>query len=137
MLQEWQIDHREVSEDDRFSAYLEMRKDWDAVRFSEAFRSQYLSELEAEDPGKTRRWWVKEAEYRQIMQLYIGRHCPSGSEFPKYVEAVKRRLAEHGFTRSFQLEEDLKRQDKLATWIEYLHFEYCWHDSFVRNVELS
>ena len=48
--------------------------------------------------------------------------------FPEYVEIVKRRFARHGFTRTFQLDEDLTRQDKLTTWIEYLHFEYCWYD---------
>ena len=55
--------------------------------------------------------------------------------FPKYVEGVKGGLAEHGFTRSFQLEEDPERQDKLTTWIEYLDFEYWWYDKEMRFVK--
>lgn len=38
-----------------------------------------------------------------------------GDYFSAYVEKVKRRLALHGFTRTFKLEEDPKRQDKLTT----------------------
>ena len=45
--------------------------------------------------------------------------------FPAHVERMKQCLAEHGFTRRFRLDEDLSRQDKLATWIEYLYYEYC------------
>ncbi|KAF2189278.1 hypothetical protein K469DRAFT_724003 [Zopfia rhizophila CBS 207.26] len=46
--------------------------------------------------------------------------------FPIYVRAVKDRLTKHGFTRTFQLDEDPARQDKLTTWIEYLGYEYWW-----------
>jgi hypothetical protein len=55
--------------------------------------------------------------------------------FPAHVETVKRRLAQHGFTRIFQLDEDPKRQDKLTTWIEYLNFEYWWYDRYVSSVK--
>jgi hypothetical protein len=55
--------------------------------------------------------------------------------FPKYVEGVKGGLAEHGVTRSFQLEEDPERQDKLTTWMEYLDFEYWWYDKDMRFVK--
>jgi hypothetical protein len=55
--------------------------------------------------------------------------------FPKYVEGVKGGLAEHGFTRPFQLDEDPERQDKLTTWIEYLDFEYWWYDKDMRFVK--
>ena len=50
--------------------------------------------------------------------------------FPEYVEALKERLAKHGFTRTFQLEEDAARQDKMTTWIEYLGYEYWWYDRY-------
>ena len=40
-----------------------------------------------------------------------------------YVEQVKRRLALHRFTQTFELEKEPKRQDKWATWIEYLNCE--------------
>jgi hypothetical protein len=40
---------------------------------------------------------------------------------------VEERPAEHGFTRSFELDKEPKRQDTLTTCIEYLDFEYCWY----------
>lgn len=48
--------------------------------------------------------------------------------FQAYAEAVKERLAKHGFLPAFQLEEDLGKQDQLTTWIEYLAHEYWWYD---------
>ncbi|KAH8889940.1 hypothetical protein GQ53DRAFT_689303 [Thozetella sp. PMI_491] len=54
--------------------------------------------------------------------------------FPEYLDEVKRRFAKHGFTRTFQLDEDPKRQDKLTTWIEYLNYEYSWYDKYSRDV---
>ncbi|PQE30160.1 ankyrin 2,3 unc44 protein [Rutstroemia sp. NJR-2017a WRK4] len=55
--------------------------------------------------------------------------------FKKYAEDVRKGLVAHGFTRSFKLEEDPARQDKLTTWFEYLDYEYWWYDKDVRVVE--
>lgn len=41
---------------------------------------------------------------------------------------MKARLTKYGFTRSFQLQQDLEQQDKLTTWIEYLGYEYWFYD---------
>ncbi|KAK3935963.1 putative ankyrin [Diplogelasinospora grovesii] len=49
---------------------------------------------------------------------------------PTYTEAVKKLLAEYGFTRPFQLHEDATQQDKLTIWIEYLGYEYSMHYRF-------
>ncbi|KAF2458745.1 hypothetical protein BDY21DRAFT_362953 [Lineolata rhizophorae] len=54
---------------------------------------------------------------------------------PEYTEAIERLLARHGFTRTFQLEVDPKRQDKLTTWIEYVGYMYWRHDAYVAKVE--
>lgn len=65
-------------------------------------------------------------------KAFVGRRG-SGTEqyrFPEYAKALKERLAKHGFIRPFQLNEDLTRQDKLTTWIEYLGYEYWWYDQF-------
>ncbi|KAK4152083.1 hypothetical protein C8A00DRAFT_16590 [Chaetomidium leptoderma] len=55
--------------------------------------------------------------------------------FPEYVAEAKRRLAKHGFTRTSQLDKDPTRQDKLTTWIEYLNYEYSWHDRYERSIK--
>jgi len=66
--------------------------------------------------------------YRQWREFV--QHTTNGSGFPEYVEALKERLAKHGFTGTFQLDKDLARQDKLTTWIEYLGYEYWLHDQY-------
>ncbi|ORY64283.1 uncharacterized protein BCR38DRAFT_515302 [Pseudomassariella vexata] len=60
-----------------------------------------------------------------------------GGEFAEYVEEAKLRLTRNGFTRSFELDEEPQRQDKLTTWIEYLDFEYAWYEWHARSVKLE
>jgi hypothetical protein len=57
-------------------------------------------------------------------------HVTEDQGFLQYVEALKERLTRHGFTRTFELDEDVARQDKLTTWIEYLGYEYWWYDQY-------
>jgi hypothetical protein len=52
-----------------------------------------------------------------------------------YIDSLKKRLTKHGFTQNFHLDQDLMRQDKLTTWIEYLNYEYRWHDEFIYLIE--
>ncbi|KAF2178449.1 hypothetical protein K469DRAFT_695492 [Zopfia rhizophila CBS 207.26] len=73
---------------------------------------------------------IGSGQYR-TWESFVGRQQPATREegrFPMYVKAVKDRLTKHGFTRTFQLDEDPARQDKLTTWIEYLGYEYWWYD---------
>ncbi|KAL2175393.1 uncharacterized protein P884DRAFT_206220 [Thermothelomyces heterothallicus CBS 202.75] len=116
-------------EDAGFSAFLEEEK-------------RRNIEAGVEWPGMT------EHEYRQSLRIYFNRaeyrhnleyfywlredHGRGG--FPEYVAEARRRLAKHGFTRDFQLDEDPTRQDKLTTWIEYLNYEYAWYDRYERSI---
>ncbi|KAF2174588.1 hypothetical protein K469DRAFT_756679 [Zopfia rhizophila CBS 207.26] len=75
---------------------------------------------------------IVSGQYR-TWESFVGRQQPTTNEegrFPMYVRAVKDRLTKHGFTRTFQLDEDPARQDKLTTWIEYLGYEYWWYDRY-------
>lgn len=57
------------------------------------------------------------------------------SRFLEHAKSMQHRLAEHGFTRSFQLSRDPKQQDRLTTWIEYVSFE-CWSaDNLAKQIE--
>ncbi|KAH8736530.1 hypothetical protein BGZ61DRAFT_442178 [Ilyonectria robusta] len=47
------------------------------------------------------------------------------SRFLEHAKSMQHRLAEHGFTRSFQLSRNPRKQDRLTTWIEYIGYE-CW-----------
>lgn len=86
-----------------------------------------LPEVEADPSILKDEWWNYSLSHR-IKQYNSCREHHGGVEFADYVNAVKRRLARHGFTRPFELKEDPKQQDNLSTWIEYLCFEYWWLD---------
>jgi len=55
--------------------------------------------------------------------------------FPEYTERIKKRLSKYGFTRPFQLESDLSRQDSITTWIEYLAYEYWFYDQHASYIK--
>ncbi|KAK0753509.1 hypothetical protein B0T18DRAFT_424054 [Schizothecium vesticola] len=93
-----------------------------------------VAEGETEDDPSHLLWLWDDAERvrnHDYLRLYwLEKPKPTGAEegdtkelatsdtdhyFHDYVEQVKRRLALHGFTRTFQLEKDPKRQDKLTT----------------------
>ncbi|KAK1242501.1 hypothetical protein MKX08_005313 [Trichoderma sp. CBMAI-0020] len=106
-FRKWQNDNRSHEDDDGgFPAYVEWNKHIIQRDKKPKWAAKCLAEIEA-DPS-----W-----------------------FCDYVEAVKRRLARHGFTRPLELDEDPKKQDKLTTWIEYLNYEYWWLDKHTSDME--
>ncbi|KAM4062850.1 hypothetical protein HRG_007667 [Hirsutella rhossiliensis] len=128
-FRKWQIDNRDLEDDDGgFPAYVERIKRVDE-RDGDYRR---LAEVEA-DPLCLKSGWDRLQAERQRQRYFCREHGCKG--FPDYVEAVRRRLARHEFTRPFQLREDPKQQDKLTTWIEYLNFEYWWFDRYTKSAE--
>lgn len=72
------------------------------------------------------------------LEVFTDRYGPIEGDwgFRDYTESVTTRLTKYGFTRPFQLEHNLDRQDKLTTWIEYLGYEHWFYDqaaSFVKR----
>ncbi|TAQ86163.1 hypothetical protein B7494_g5510 [Chlorociboria aeruginascens] len=90
-----------------------------------------------EDLGQYREiisYWQSGEYDWQVFQRQMGawraflefqrKHRDKKGDFPQYARAVRQRLEKYGFTRPFQLDEVLERQDKMTTWIEYLDYEY-------------
>ncbi|PGH18198.1 hypothetical protein AJ80_04585 [Polytolypa hystricis UAMH7299] len=70
---------------------------------------------------------------KRLWEHFIWRHRRIEKEqgrFAAYTAAAKDRLARHGFTREFHLDEDPACQVKLTTWIEYLAYEYWWYTRY-------
>ncbi|KAH6982348.1 hypothetical protein BKA56DRAFT_585734 [Ilyonectria sp. MPI-CAGE-AT-0026] len=130
----WQNDNRWIEEDDEggFPAYLEsMRHKWEWLSHKDEY-DKWLAEVEA-DPSSIMKDWDFEVFKRDEQRYHCGERGCDG--FPQYAEAVKRRLAQHDFTRPCHLHEDPKQQDALTTWIEYLNFEYWWLYRHTRAME--
>jgi hypothetical protein len=125
-FRDWQRYVRGIPVDDGFPEFAEMMKPLVA---NDIWLARTLSgrELDEEikrlwEGGRTVRGW----------KLH-GARVVGG--FPAHIETVRCRLARHKFTRTFQLDENPKRQDKLTTWIEYLNFEYWWYDRYASSVK--
>ncbi|KAF4594713.1 ankyrin 2,3/unc44 [Ophiocordyceps camponoti-floridani] len=123
-FRQWQRFNRGIADDPiEFSVWLK-----DKLKSLKSYKpNDELTKIER-DPSFARTGYEKYLErHQRFWQKNRGQEC---HDFPSYMKAVKRRLARHGFTRSFLLKEDAKIQDRLATWIEYLNFEYWGLDQY-------
>ncbi|KPM39122.1 hypothetical protein AK830_g7449 [Neonectria ditissima] len=132
-FRKWQNDNRGREDDDGgFLAYIEQEKRRIKIHCLPRSRDKQLAEIEA-DPSCLKSGWNVQQSLRERQRcLYRERGC---RRFRDYAEAVKRRLARHGFTEPVELDEDPKKQDKLTTWIEYLNYEYWWLDKYTSDIE--
>ncbi|KAJ5009401.1 hypothetical protein K4K57_008860 [Colletotrichum sp. SAR 10_99] len=132
-FRKWQNDNRDrKDEDDSFPAYVKREKSMIQRYCLRRSRAKRLAEIEA-DPSCLQSDWEDEQWERERQRRLCREHgC---REFRDYVDAVKRRLASHDFTQSFDLHEDPKKQDRLTTWIEYLNYEYWWLDKHTSDIE--
>ena len=132
----WQRDNRWIQDDDDgFPSYIEFTRDY-KKRYPLVSQdvAKELADIEADPSILKDEWWNRSLSRRR-KQREICREYHDGAEFADYVNAVKRRLARHGFTRPFELKEDTKQQDNLSTWIEYLGFEYWWLDWWTHVID--
>ncbi|KAJ4230716.1 hypothetical protein NW757_013981 [Fusarium falciforme] len=129
----WQNDNRGREDNDGgFLGYVEQEKHRIKNHSLPRSRAKRLAEIEA-DPSCLRSGWDMLQSLRERQRRLYREHDCRG--FRDYTEAVKRRLARHGFTQPFELDEDPKNQDKLTTWIEYLNYEYWWLDKYTSDIE--
>lgn len=91
-----------------------------------------MAEIEKDPSCLQSGWKVQQSLRRRQRHLCRERGC---NGFEEYTFAIKRRLASHGFSQSFDLSVDPDKQDKLTTWIEYLNYECWWLDQYRSTVE--
>ncbi|KAH7325038.1 hypothetical protein B0I35DRAFT_425469 [Stachybotrys elegans] len=132
----WQKDNRSTYDpDDRRAVYaIEI-----ANRRKETTRKVDLFD----DGGRLRehdrtRWYSSQLEPE--VERYVERFCLLREDqgeggFPGYMDEVQRRMAKHGFTRTFELDKDPGRQDRVTTWVEYIAYEYSWCDRYQRPAD--
>lgn len=130
-FRKWQHDNRGIDDDPGFPAFVEASNRC-YTRQGTTWQATWPGRTEQQHTEALRRRWESEQRLRERGRKNLGEDCHDGG-FSEHVEAVKHDLAEHGFTQTFQLDKDPKRQDKLTTWIEYLSYEYAWYDQYTRR----
>lgn len=132
VFRRWQNDNRGLRDDyGGLPAYIESRKSGQKRCRSETEYASWLEYIET-DTSRFDLEWEREQKQREMLRNHNKEHGCSG--LAEYSEAVRRRLAQHGFNRAFSLKEDPRRQGELETWIEYLNFEYWWLDKFTGSI---
>lgn len=133
-FRKWQQDNRGIDDQVDFLAYIEADNRWH-TKNGNTWQKTWRGRTEEQHIEALKRGWENERGLRQWERENIREVCDARSGFSEYVQAVKRRLEKHNFTRPFQLEEDSKTQDKLSTWIEYLGYECWWYDKYISDVK--
>lgn len=128
-FQNWQGDNRGVSatDDENLAAFRnEKRRHFESTGLGKMTTTPGFDETIEQmwQNAKHGRQW-KQDNFREVR----------GGSFNEYVEAARRRLADHGFTEAFELLEEPKQQSERVTWIEYLEFEYWWLDRYTGSVQ--
>lgn len=132
-FRKWQKDNRGLEdENDTYEAYVREIMFWEELTNLDWAQAEFMAKMEA-NPLHLEPEWMMQQRVRNRERLWWRERDCNG--FADYFEAVKRRLADHGFIRSFELEEDPTQQDKLTTWIEYLGFESWWFDKHIGDID--
>ena len=138
-------------QDYRWTRFRQWQRDnheaFDGERELELYKAQckFTAKLMGKDPAvtETEKWRTNEFERQRNQRQWHYRlwveDGVSGKEgadrFSTYEESMRARLARHGFDRPFQLHQDARLQDKMATWAEYLNLEYWFYDGLVRTAD--
>ncbi|KAM6535653.1 hypothetical protein FALCPG4_005202 [Fusarium falciforme] len=132
-FRKWQKDNRGLEdENDTYEAFVKEVSFWEERTNLDWAQIRFEAEMKRNPLHLEPQWRYKmKARNRQRLRCRE-RDCNGPAD---YFEAVKRRLASHGLTRPFKLNEDPKQQDQLTTWIEYLSYEYWCLDGHAEDME--
>ncbi|KAJ4182509.1 hypothetical protein NW755_010276 [Fusarium falciforme] len=132
-FRKWQKDNRGLEdENDTYEAFVKEVSFWEERSNLDWAQIRFEAEMKR-NPLHLEPQWRYEMKARNRQRLRCReRDCNGPAD---YFEAVKRRLASHGLTRPFELNEDPKQQDQLTTWIEYLSYEYWCLDGHAEDME--
>ena len=131
-FRKWQRHNRGL-DDGGFPAYVEWKKRMVTLWFVPEEAARKLLKIETDSSYLKEDW--ERYQDRRAAQRYYCREPHSSDDLSAYADAMKRRLAQHGFTQPFQLQKDPTQQDALTTWVEYLNYKYFWLDWFSNAVQ--
>lgn len=124
-------EHRARDEEEEFAAFVK------EIHENKLEYGQRWPGMTDDERRESYRYFVNLTRSERDDQFRCLRKDRSSWEFSEYVSAVERCLAEHNFTRPFQLNIDVEKQDPLTTWIEYLAYEYLWYDLYETALQQS
>ena len=102
-FRKWQRDNREFDDDD-FPTYVEWKKRMMTLLFVSEEAAKKLFKIEIDSSYLKKDW--ETYQNRRATQKYYCREFDCDDDFFAYVETMKRRLTQHEFTESFQLQKD-------------------------------
>ena len=103
-FRKWQNDNRGIDDDLDYEAYVNTKVQWTRRFLDDESYASLRAMLDA-DPSSLKRQWEQDQDRREE-QRYRCRESGGGRDFAAYARSIKRRLAQHGFTRPFQLQKD-------------------------------
>lgn len=127
-FRKWQCDSRSFCNDEAYSASNKI----DKRRTESKNDATVIIQPRSEETIKGT--WEDEKRSRQCQRRNAMNPLVDASP-AGYVDVARRRLMKHGFTQSFQFEENPEIQNRWTTWVEYIAFEAWWLDGYIASVE--
>ena len=140
----------DLGEEEYYRLDLEEQTEYHNTLVNECGRPSHpvsLGRYVLEDPGEYREilsYWQSGENDWKVFESQMGRwrdfrryqqYTREEGRFTQHCQRVQERLTKHGFERPYQLNADLDRQDRIATWIEFLNYEYQDYDKDMRFVK--
>ncbi|KPM36141.1 hypothetical protein AK830_g10411 [Neonectria ditissima] len=126
-FRDWQRDNRNLKDEVTFSTWAARVTRNIVPSLCDYEYEEWMVRTETGKPDDIVDWVIYQVD-REGRRAWCKEERCDG--FADYAKAVKRRLVRHQFTKPFELNEDIKQQDELATWMEYLGFECWWLDRY-------
>lgn len=135
-FRDWQLRQRDMIDELSLEKFIEKR------RTDSKLKADHIPEYRMDPITPSRpirkgvyKNWRLDQRLRQRDRRFIRQEAHKPVNFTNNIEAIRRRLSEHGFTGHIEFDIDLKKQGQLATWAEYVDFELRWLCAYEAAVE--
>jgi hypothetical protein len=135
-FRDWQLRQRDMIDELSLEKFIEKR------RTDSKLKADHIPEYRMDPITPSRpirkgvyKNWRLDQRLRQRDRRFIRQEAHKPVNFTHNIEAIRRRLSEHGFTGHIEFDIDLKKQGQLATWAEYVDFELRWLCAYEAAVE--
>ncbi|CAI6092410.1 unnamed protein product [Clonostachys chloroleuca] len=135
-FRDWQLRQRDKIDELSLEKFIEKRRA-DSKLMADHIPEYRMGPITPSRPIRRRVYqkWRLDQRLRRRDRGFIRQGTHKPVDFEHNVEAIRRRLSEHGFNGHIDIDIDPRKQGQLATWAEYVDFELRWLSAYEASVE--
>lgn len=135
-FRDWQLRQRDKINELSLEKFIEKRRA-DSKLMADHIPEYRMGPITLSRPIRRRVYqkWRLDQRLRRRDRGFIRQGTHKPVDFEHNVEAIRRRLSEHGYNGHIDIDIDPRKQGQLATWAEYVDFELRWLSAYEASVE--